>query len=43
MPNEFSVDGNEPTPTMMNRRKVVNEKYVHLIDELFSAEESSPV
>lgn len=35
VPNEFSVDGNELTPTMKIRRNIVNEKYAHLIDKMF--------
>ena len=36
IPNEFTVDGGELTPTMKIRRAVVNEKYAELIDSMYS-------
>ena len=36
IPNEFTVEGGELTPTMKVRRKVVTEKYRNEIDQLYS-------
>ena len=37
LPNVFSVDGGELTPTLKVKRNVVNEKYAGEISELFPA------
>lgn len=34
--NEFTVDGGELTPTMKLRRRIVDEKYKNVIDEMYS-------
>src|SRR5688572_3470589 len=36
IPNEFTVEGGELTPTMKVKRKVVTEKYKNEIDQLYS-------
>ena len=36
LPNEFSIDGGELTPTLKVKRKVIDERYGDLIDELYS-------
>ena len=38
IPQEFSIDGGELTPTMKVKRKVVNEKYSREIEGLYPAE-----
>ncbi|HYE16218.1 MAG TPA: hypothetical protein VD968_17400, partial [Pyrinomonadaceae bacterium] len=35
LPEEFSIDGGELTPTLKVKRRVVDEKYSALIDELY--------
>ena len=35
LPDEFSIDNGEMTPTLKVKRRVVDEKYGELIDELF--------
>lgn len=35
LPDEFSIDGGEMTPTLKVKRRVVDEKYGDLIDELY--------
>jgi len=35
LPNEFSVDGNELTPTMKMKRKIINQKYEAQIRALY--------
>jgi long-subunit acyl-CoA synthetase (AMP-forming) len=37
LPNVFSVDGGELTPTLKVKRNIVNEKYAGEISELFPA------
>jgi long-subunit acyl-CoA synthetase (AMP-forming) len=37
LPNVFSVDGGELTPTLKVKRNIVNEKYAKEISGLFSA------
>ncbi len=36
LPIEFSIDGGELTPTLKVKRKVIDERYGELIDELYS-------
>ncbi|HEX4900499.1 MAG TPA: long-chain fatty acid--CoA ligase, partial [Pyrinomonadaceae bacterium] len=36
LPNEFSIDGGELTPTLKVKRKVIDERYGDLIEELYS-------
>ena len=36
--NEFTVEGGELTPTMKLRRRIVDEKYKALIDEMYAEE-----
>ncbi|MDX1637956.1 MAG: long-chain fatty acid--CoA ligase [Balneolaceae bacterium] len=36
VPNEFSVETGELTPTLKVKRRVIQEKYGHLIDDIFS-------
>jgi long-subunit acyl-CoA synthetase (AMP-forming) len=35
IPNEFTIDGGELTPTMKIKRRVINEKYARQIEELY--------
>lgn len=37
LPREFSIDGGELTPTLKVKRRVVEEKYGDLMDELYSS------
>jgi long-subunit acyl-CoA synthetase (AMP-forming) len=43
IPQEFTIDGGELTPTMKVKRKVVNEKYKVEIEALYPAEDAAPV
>jgi long-chain acyl-CoA synthetase len=36
LPDEFSIDGGELTPTLKVKRKVIDERYGELIEELYS-------
>ncbi len=36
LPNDFSIDGGELTPTLKVKRKVIDERYGDLIEELYS-------
>jgi long-chain acyl-CoA synthetase len=36
LPNEFSIDGGELTPTLKVKRKVIDERYGDLIEGLYS-------
>lgn len=39
IPNDFTIEGGELTPTMKVKRKIVNEKYKREIEALYPAEE----
>ena len=36
LPNEFSIDNGELTPTLKVKRRVIDQKYGELIEELYS-------
>jgi long-chain acyl-CoA synthetase len=36
LPNDFSIDGGELTPTLKVKRKVIDERFGDLIEELYS-------
>jgi long-chain acyl-CoA synthetase len=38
LPQEFTIDGGEMTPTLKIKRRVVDEKYGELINELYGTE-----
>jgi long-chain acyl-CoA synthetase len=38
LPQEFTIDGGELTPTLKVKRRVIDEKYGELIDELYGTE-----
>src|SRR5262249_32290494 len=40
--NEFSIEGGELTPTLKVKRRVIDEKYRHLIDQLYEEGVPSP-
>jgi len=35
VPNEFTIEGGELTPTLKLKRKVITQKYEHLIQEIY--------
>jgi long-chain acyl-CoA synthetase len=39
LPEEFSIDGGEMTPTLKVKRRVIDEKYAELINELYGGAE----
>jgi long-chain acyl-CoA synthetase len=36
LPDDFSIDGGELTPTLKVKRRVIDEKYHHLIEEIYN-------
>jgi long-chain acyl-CoA synthetase len=36
LPNEFSIDGGELTPTLKVKRKVIDDRYGEVIEDLYS-------
>ena len=42
LPEEFTIEGGELTPTQKIKRRVIYKKYTELIDNLYEAAESSP-
>ncbi len=36
LPNEFTIDGGELTPTLKVKRKVIDERFGELIEELYN-------
>ena len=36
LPDEFTIDNGELTPTLKVKRRVIDEKFVELIEELYS-------
>jgi long-chain acyl-CoA synthetase len=36
LPNEFSIDGGELTPTLKVKRRVIDERFGELIDDLYA-------
>ena len=36
LPHEFTIDGGELTPTLKVKRKVIDDRYGELIEELYS-------
>ena len=36
VPNEFTVETGELTPTLKIKRRIVEDKYGHLIDDIFA-------
>jgi len=39
LPTDFSAENNELTPTFKVKRKVVTEKYKHILDSMYDAED----
>ncbi|HEY5611883.1 MAG TPA: long-chain fatty acid--CoA ligase [Thermoanaerobaculia bacterium] len=43
LPHDFTIETGEMTPSMKVKRKVVDEKYKHLIDEMYSEENAQEI
>lgn len=41
LPTEFTIENNEITPKLSLRRKIINQRYAHLIDDMYSVQQAS--